>query len=127
MGLWRKGREYKGSADSEFWMYCTSISCPYLSYEREEHIKSLSPQYDFITKIEEPSKFAEQLGCDVGKQIELCRDFRWNPGVWELEDTIGEMGDMMSWMSEEQSTGEQDRSTDDYLISVNHGPVIYLG
>ncbi len=111
---------------SEFWIYCTSIS-PYLSSEREEQIKSLSPEYDFLTKMEEPSKFAEQLGYDVGKQIELCRDFNFNPGVWEFEDYIGEFGDRMSLMSDEQSTGGQDKSPDDYLISVNHGPVIYLG
>ena len=108
---------------SEFWMYCTSIA-PYLRDDMEEQMKDLSPSYNSITKIENPSKFAEQLGRDVGKQIELHRDFEFNPSGWEFRDFYGEVLDMISFRLGEQSSGEQGKV--DYLISVNHGPVIYL-
>ena len=111
---------------SEFWMYCTSID-PYLSYERQEQMKRLSPQYDFMAKIDEPSKFAEQLGDDVGQQIELHHDFKFRPaGGWEGKDVLREAWNAISSMSGEQSLGGQGRNRADFLISVNHGPVIYL-
>ena len=53
-----------------FCMYCTSID-PYLSYEREKQMESLSSDYDFMTKIEKPSEFAGQLGRDIGEHISL--------------------------------------------------------
>ena len=61
---------------------------------------------------------------DVGKQIELHRDFEFNPSGWEFRDFYGEVLDMISFRLGEQSSGEQGKV--DYLISVNHGPVIYL-
>ena len=92
-------------ACDDFWMYCASID-PDLHYYRSKQIESLSSSYDFMTKIAEPSKFAEQLGCDVGKQIELQRDFKVD---WPIEALVASK-----------------LGVNDYFISVYHGPVFYL-
>lgn len=96
-----------------FCMYCTSIN-PGLSYLKEKQMKNLSLDYDFMTKIEKPSEFAEQLGRDVGNHInsqnDLEIDFSQSPILHTLgsfhRKLIGDMGE--------------------YLILIDHGPVIYL-
>ncbi len=97
-------------ARDNYWMYCTSID-PGISYEREEQSECLSSSYNFMTKIEKPSTFAKQFGFDIGKQIELHRDLKHDSSTSRyLLELIRNKG----WV------------TDDYIISVNHGPVIYL-
>ena len=98
-------------ARDDFWMYCTSID-PNISYGREKQMKYLSSSYDFMTKIEEPSEFAKQLGRDVGKQIEFDRDLKC--------DNFG-LHHLVTLFSRKQS-----EFLGDYQVDVNHGPVIYL-
>ena len=71
----------------------------------------LSPSYDFMTKIGEPSEFAKQLGRDVGKQIELDRDLKCDYPGRHILDSFTRM---------------QSRVMGNSLIFVSHGPVIYL-
>ena len=97
-------------ARDDFWMYCTSID-PNNSYEREKQMKFLSSSYDFMTKIEEPSEFAKQFGRDVGKQFEFDRDLKCDNFVWHTLALFGR---------------KQREFLGDYLVDVNHGPVIYL-
>ena len=100
-------------ARDNFWMYCTSIA-PDISYKRSQQKKHLSSDYDFMTKIEEPSKFAEQLGQAVGKQIELRGDLRVDYFDWQIGSLIA------------SKLGVQSSAADEYFISVYHGPVFYL-
>ena len=94
----------------DFWMYCASID-PNTNYGRNKQIKHLSSIYNFMTKIEKPSKFAKQLGRDVGKQIDLDRDLKCdNYGLHILASFTRKQRDFL---------GES-------LIAVDHGPVIYL-
>ena len=97
----------------DFCMYCTSID-PYLSSEREKQMKGLSVDYDFMTKIEEPSEFAKQLGCDVGEHISLHNNLQCDYSQPLIMHTLGSF-----YRNQTGFMGE-------YLISVNHGPVIYL-
>ena len=116
----------KWTPRSESWMYCTSID-PVLSNHRSKQMQTLSRGYDFMTRISQPSAFAEQLGCDVGQQIDLGRDFKYRPaGKWEFTDAFRETWGTISSMSKDQSLGGQRRKRVDFLVSVNHGPVIYL-
>ena len=98
-------------ARDDFWMYCTSID-PNTNYKRKKQIGHLSPSYDFMTKIETPSEFAKQLGRDVGKQIELNRDLKCENYGLHILDSLSR---------------RQNKVMGDHLISVDHGPVIYLG
>ena len=59
-----------GFETNDFWMYCVSVD-PQISYKRRGQMRNLSLSYDFMTSIQEPSKFAIQLGRDVAKQIVL--------------------------------------------------------
>ena len=94
----------------DFWMYCTSID-PIISYKRKKQMEHLSPNYDFMTKIEKPSEFAKQLGRDVGKQIEFDRDKKCdNFGLHILASFSRKQNEFLG----------------DSLIAVDHGPVIYL-
>ena len=95
---------------NDFWMYCTSID-PNTGYGRNKQIKYLSPDYSFMTGIENPSEFAKQLGHDVAKQIEPDGDLKCDySGLHILASfsrrECGFMGNL--------------------LIFINHGPVIYL-
>ena len=74
-------------------------------------MEHLSPNYDFMTKIESPSEFAKQLGRDVGKQIEFDKDLRCDNYVLHL---------LASFRS------KQNDLLGDAVIAVDHGPVIYL-
>ena len=93
-----------------FWLYCTSID-PKLSGKRKEQMKKTDTEYNFITEIENPAVFAEQLGHDFGKQIEGREDLKCNiPGLYLLFSTLSE--------AHGQGSG--------FFILVEHGPVIYL-
>ena len=94
----------------DFWMYCTSID-PGLSYYRSKQMAVLSPSYDFMTKIQKPSEFAKQLGRDVGKQIVLDKDLKC---------------DYLGWHIIASAMRKQSEFLGNHLITVNHGPVIYL-
>ena len=96
-----------------FCMYCTSID-PGLSYEREKQMKNLSLDYDFMTKIEKPSEFAEQLGRDVGKHINSQNDLEIDFSQAPILHTLGSF--------HRKLTGDMG----EYLILIDHGPVIYL-
>ena len=65
---------------NDFWMYCTSID-PQLSYKRKEQMKNCSPLYNFMMSIQQPSKFAIQLGRDVAKQSVTESDFSSNSSI----------------------------------------------
>ncbi len=94
-------------ARNNFWLYCASID-PNINYTRKKQMKHLSPSYNFMTKIKEPSEFAKQLGRDFGKQIELDRDLGCDSPGWHTILT------------------KQSKSLGDYFVTVDHGPVIYL-
>ena len=96
-----------------FCMYCTSID-PYLNYERKKQMESLSSDYDFMTKIEKPSEFAGQLGRDIGKHISLHNDLEID---FSRPPILGMLGSLAR---------KQTGLMGEYLISVDHGPVIYL-
>ena len=98
-----------GLLDS-FCLYCTSID-PKLSRKRQEQMEKTAPEYDFMTKIENPAAFAEQLRHDFGKQIESDND---------LECTNLGLHMLFSIPSMARGRGS------DFFISVEHGPVIYL-
>ena len=57
------------------WLYCTSID-PKVKGERIIQMKKTSPEYNFMTKIDESTAFAQQLGYDFGSQIESTRDLK---------------------------------------------------
>ena len=97
-------------ARDDFWMYCASID-PNINYKRKKQMKHLSSSYNFMTKIEKPSEFAKQLGRDVGKQIEFDRDLKCdNFGLHILASFSRKQNDFLG----------------DALITVDHGPIIYL-
>ncbi|RKU22657.1 hypothetical protein C6500_03930 [Candidatus Poribacteria bacterium] len=98
---------------NNFCMYCTSID-PGLSYEREKQMKNLSLDYDCMTKIEKPPEFAEQLGRDVGKHISLQNDLEIDFSQAPILHTLGSFHRKLT-----AGMGE-------YLVLVDHGPVIYL-
>ena len=94
----------------DFWLYCTSID-PKLSYQRKGQMEKTDPEYDFMTKIENPAAFAEQLGHDFGKQIESGKDLKCNiPGLYICFSEL--------------SRGHN-RGSGPFIV-VDHGPVIYL-
>ena len=96
--------------NSGAWLYCTSID-PKLKGERIIQMKRTDPQYNFMTKIDEPAAFAKQLGHDFGKQIESNRDLECDSLGWHM---------LVSALNRRSGIG-------DYSIFVYHGPVIYLG
>ena len=66
---------------NDFWMFCTSID-PQLNYKRKEQMKNCSPFYNFMMSIQQPSKFAIQLGRDIAKQSVTGSDFSSNSSVF---------------------------------------------
>ena len=94
----------------DHWMFCTSID-PNSSEKRRVQLKNLSPEYNFMTSIGNPSDFAKLLGRDLGRQINLIKDFKCNdPALYRLAS------------AHSQAT----KPLGDYSIFVNHGFVIYL-
>ena len=51
-------------------MYCMSIA-PDTSHKSKLQRKHLSTNYDFMTRINNPARFAKQLGDDFGKQVKI--------------------------------------------------------
>ena len=94
----------------DFWLYCTSID-PKLSRKRKEQMEKTDLEYDFMTKIENPAVFAEQLGHDFGQQVESGMGLQCNNyGLYTIFSTLD--------MAHGQGS--------DFFILVEHGPVIYL-
>lgn len=93
-----------------FWLYCTSID-PRLSHKRTEQMKRTDPKYDYMTKIDDPSSFAKQLGYDFGKQIESNKDLKCDFPAYQM---------IIS------AANRQSGEMSDYSIFVDHGPVVYL-
>lgn len=97
------------SLNSGSWLYSTSID-PKVNAQRIIQMKRTDPAYNFMTKIDEPTAFAQQLGRDFGKQIDSNRDLKCDsPGLYMLASAV----------SRQSGIGG-------YSISVSHGPVIYL-
>lgn len=106
--------KYKWSR-KDFWMYCTSIA-PSTNNKRIEQMENLSLNYDFITKIENPSEFAKQLGRDVGKHISVHNDLKCDfPGFHKITSVM-----------KKEFVAIHGVGIGEHLISVSHGPVIYL-
>ena len=95
--------------DSGSWLYSTSID-PKLKNQRIIQMKRTDPEYNFMTKIDEPTAFAQQLGHDFGKQIERNRDLKCDSPIWHA---------LASVSSRQSGIGG-------YSIFVSHGPVVYL-
>lgn len=91
------------------WLYCTSID-PKVNSQRMIQMKRTHPEYNFMTKIDEPTTFAQQLGCDFGRQIESNRDLKCDSRDRHM---------LASTVNRQSGRG-------DYSILVYHGPVIYL-
>lgn len=91
------------------WLYCTSID-PKVKGERIIQMKRTHPEYNFMTKIDEPTAFAQQLADDFARQIESNRDLKCDYQGWHL---------LTSALARESGIGG-------YSIFVHHGPVIYL-
>lgn len=94
---------------NNFWIYCTSID-PSTKYYREKQMRNLSMDYDFGTRIESPSNFAEQLGRDFGKQIRPNNDLRCNNHGLQ----------MITHFLKKNNT-----ALEDHTIFVDHGPIKY--
>ena len=91
------------------WLYCTSID-PKVNGQRIIQMKRTDPEYNFMTKIDEPTTFAQQLGYDFRRQIESKRDLKCES-----------QGQHMLASTENRQSGRCD-----YSIFVSHGPVVYL-
>ena len=96
-----------------FCMYCTAIT-PNSSRERENQMRSFSAEYDSMVKIEKSSEFAKQLGRDVGKHIGLHNDLKRDYSQPSILHTLGSF-----YRNQSGFMGE-------YLITIDHGPIIYL-
>ena len=94
-----------------FCMYCTAID-PKRDRERENQMKNLSKDYDSMAKIENPSDFAEQLGRDIGEHIGLPNNLNYSQSA--ILHVLGSI--------DRKQTGFMG----EYLIAIDHGPVIYL-
>lgn len=95
-------------ASKDFWMYCASID-PNTNHKRMEQMENLSSGYDFMTKIESPTEFAKQLGRDVGKYISNHKILKCNQPGFLYNMTL-----------------TANKFKEKHLISVDHGPIIYL-
>ena len=93
-----------------FWLYCTSID-PRLTRKRVEQMKKTCPKYDYMTKIDNPAAFAQQLGHDFGTHIELDNHLKCDSPT----------SDMIA-----SAANRQLGQTNKYCIFVDHGPVVYL-
>ena len=105
-------------ASNSFLMYCTSIN-PNSTYKCKKQRMSLSPTYDFVTRIENPSLFAKQLAYDFGSQIDFTSDIRCeNHGLHTIASNVTKL-------TKTSEVGIEHTSVD-YFIFVDHGRVIYL-
>lgn len=97
-------------AISTAFIYCTSIT-PETNFDRKLQEEYISPDYDFATRIVCPSGFASELGYQFGKQIDWNMDLKADPPGMHLIASH-----LRTWSI---FLGE-------YLIFVDHGPVLYL-
>ena len=93
-----------------FWLYCASID-PKLTCKRVEQMKRTCPKYNYMTKIDNPAAFAQQLGHDFGTHIELDNHLKCDSPTWKMIAS---------------TANRQLGQTNDYYIFVDHGPVVYL-
>ena len=96
--------------ETDFWLYCTSID-PRLTRKRVEQMKKTCPKYNYMTKIDNPAAFAQQLGHDFGTHIEPDNHLKCDSPTWNMIAS---------------AANRQLGQTNDYYIFVDHGPVIYL-
>lgn len=92
-----------------FWMYCASID-PRIDYHRRRQMNDLSMNYNFGTKIDSASRFAEQLGRDIGRQVNAKEDLICN------NESLYIIADFMKF---------NNCNLGDHIIFVDHGPVKY--
>ena len=121
-------------------MYCTSIATE-TTRNRINQRKHLSTNYDFMTRIDNPTQFAKQLGCDFGKHAIISENFqcdypelfaRASPQVrnyienalTKLASTEGISSDYNSALAE--AFARHKASPCAYTIHVSHGAVVYM-
>ena len=122
------------------WIYCTSID-PSTNLKRRMQKEHLSLNYDFMTRIDNPSSFATQLGGDIGQQVSFKNDFICDypvffrmviPGSKNVIENI--IKNMLTIEVISQCTKDTLRdalvqlkaTTTVHTIFVDHGPVLYL-
>ena len=103
-------RGYLGWKLPGFWLYCTSID-PRLTCKRVEQMKKTCPKYNYMTQIDNPAAFAQQLGHDFATHIEPDNHLKCDSPTWNMIAS---------------AVNRQLGHTNDYCILVDHGPVIYL-
>ena len=97
--------------ETGFWLYCTSID-PRLTPKRVEQMKKTCPKYNYMTKIDNPDAFAQQLGHDFGMHIEPDNHLKCDsPSLHMIAS----------------AANPQLGQTNDYCISVDHGPRCLFG
>ncbi len=94
---------------SGVWLYCTSID-PKVNGQRIIQMQKTDPEYNFMTKIDEPTTFAQQLAYDFGKQIDSSKDLKCDSRGRHI---------LASSLNRQKGKG-------DYSIFVSQGPVVYL-
>ena len=123
---------------SQFWMYCTAID-PQTRRGREMQWKHLSPNYNFMTCIENPPDFAQQLGIDFAKQGEFKNNVRCDsPGLVSINSYLL-MKTIADWYNKTSADGIPEaanairnfllrtkESLEICVIHVCHGAVIYF-
>ncbi len=122
------------------WMYCTSIS-PDTRRQRMKQRDNLSANYDFMTRINNPSNFAKQLGYDFGKQVRIEEDFQCSapelfsivspPTKEYIENTLACYSTTHGLSMAEKSVlaaahARHKERPGGYSIFIDHGPVLYL-
>lgn len=95
---------------SSFWLYCTCVD-PILSHKRKEQRIQSNPEYNYMSLIDKPNSFAEQLGNDIMKQIDINKDLKCDARGRHILISA--------------SFGRKNVK-DNYFISVEHGPIVYL-
>ena len=121
-------------------MYCTSIA-PESRHERKKQQKHLSKNYNFMTRIDNPTCFATQLGYEYAKQVKINEDLKCKfPELFALESplvkdhiekslkhVISNEGISASAKSVfTESLARNKETANGYIILVDHGTVVYL-
>ena len=100
----------------DYWMYSTAID-PVDHLLRKEQAASLSSTYNLMTKIKNPSDFANQIGIDFAKQIDFDRELEKAQPIVEIPNTAESL-----WEKVKSRFGY----VGEYLICVKHVPVFYI-
>ena len=124
---------------SQFWMYCTAIDSQ-TRRGREIQWKHLSPNYNFMTCIENPPDFAQQLGIAFARQGAFKNNVRCDfPGMVSINSVLL-MNTIADWYDKTSAEGIPEGATNAirnflsrtkeglevYVIHVCHGAVIYF-